>query len=65
MSMEEYQARQRANAVQNAASAQMTSVQKQISDARRHVMKALELLGSDTPPEVVTELQKALATLKS
>ena len=65
MSLEEYQARQRANAAQNSAVAEVTSAKRQIADARRHLMNALELLGPDAKPEVVDVLKKALASLRS
>ena len=63
MSLEEYHARQRANAAQNQAAVVGATLNQRTASVRRRLQRALELLDRDANHEAYREVEKALQEL--
>jgi hypothetical protein len=63
MSLEEYHARQRANAAQNQAAVVGATLNERNAAVRRRLKRALDLLDREANPEAYREVEKALEEL--
>jgi hypothetical protein len=63
MSLEEYHARQRANAARNEASVVASTLNQRTAVVRQRLKRALELLDRAANPEAYLEIEKALEEL--
>jgi hypothetical protein len=63
MSLEEYHARQQANAAQNRARIRLLALSQRTATVRSHLERALELLDREKNPEAYHEVEKALEAL--